>query len=230
MTFRNRLQYFVVKFLRISNKEAVQLFLAHKILLNGKVAAANDLLFPEDEVVFDWNIIKPKTLYTYIAYHKPVGVESTLNTDIEHNLVQALGLSVRLFPVGRLDKASEGLMLLTNNGKIVNKILNENQEKEKEYEVEVNRTLGLDFLDALRNGMVIMGQLTKPAKVVAFADTKFSIILTQGLNRQIRRMCYQYDYEVLVLKRIRITAITLGDLTPGAWRYLSEEEVKALWH
>jgi 23S rRNA pseudouridine2604 synthase len=229
MTFRNRLQYFVVKFLRISNKEAVQLFLAHKILLNGKVATANDLLFPEDEVVFDGNIIKPKTLYTYIAYHKPVGVESTLNTDIEHNLVQALGLSVRLFPVGRLDKASEGLMLLTNNGKIVNKILNENQEKEKEYEVEVNRTLGLDFLDALRNGMVIMGQLTKPAKVVAFADTKFSIILTQGLNRQIRRMCYQYDYEVL-LKRIRITAITLGDLTPGAWRYLSEEEVKALWH
>lgn len=229
MTFRNRLQYFVVQKLAISNKEALQLFLAHRILVNGNVAAGNHLLLPEDEVVFDGNIIKTATVFTYIAYHKPVGIESTLNTAIEDNLVEALGLSERLFPVGRLDKASEGLMLLTNNGKIVNKILKENQEKEKEYEVEVNRNLSLEFLEALRNGIVIMGQLTKPAKVEALSDTRFRIILTQGLNRQIRRMCYQYDYEVLVLKRIRITVIFLGDLAQGAWRNLTEEEVIELW-
>ena len=228
MTFRKRLQYFIVKTLRVSNKEAVQCILNGKVKVNGELSSPNYLFHPEDEIVFETKVIKPAHIFRYIAYHKPVGVESTLNTDINQNLVQALGIDEHLFPVGRLDKASEGLLLLTNNGQIFDKILRENQEKEKEYDVVLNLPLNDELVYALRNGMVIMGKMTKPAQVTPTSTTSFTIILTQGLNRQIRRMCYKFGYEVLVLKRTRIVTILLGDLAVGTWRNLRTEEVKEL--
>lgn len=228
MTFRNRLKYWLVKNLRVSNKEAEVLVAEGRILIDGNQIESSHIVLPENEITFDGKIIKPKQIFKYIAYHKPVGIETTLNTEIADNLVEALRINVRLFPVGRLDKASEGLLLLTNNGQIFDKILRASQQKEKEYLVEVNKPLTEKILMALRTGIMIMGQMTLPAKVFQESETSFRIILTQGLNRQIRRMCYKFDYEVLMLKRIRIMNIELGNLEVGTWRELSDNEIGGL--
>ena len=228
MTFRKRLKYIIVQTLKVSNKEAEQLILKADILVNGNVSEANYIVLHEDEILYNGNIIKPSFFYTYIAYNKPVGVESTLNTEIQDNLVAALNIKERLFPLGRLDKASEGLMILTNDGSVFNKTIHSDQEKEKEYIVTVDKKLNDDFLNCLRNGILIMGQITKPAQVFQESSHVFRIVLKQGLNRQIRRMCYKFDYEVLTLKRIRIVNIVLGDLEIGAWRNLTAQEIENL--
>jgi 23S rRNA pseudouridine2604 synthase len=222
------LQHFIVQKLSLSNKEAVQAILSGSVLVNGNKGKLMQVLGPEDRVCFNKEVLLEPKHFIYLAYYKPRGVESTLNTQIENNLVQALGLEQRVFPVGRLDKESEGLMLLTNNGKIYDKITHAKSRQEKEYVVTVNKPLTPAVLDQLAAGIVIMGQTTRPAIVKQVNATTFTIILTQGLNRQIRRMCYKLGYQVQQLVRIRLLTIKLGNLTPGEWRYLNSAEVNEI--
>ncbi|MEJ8756838.1 pseudouridine synthase [Pontibacter sp. H259] len=222
------LKYFIVQKLTLSNKAAIGLILSGKVLVNGKPGTLSQVLMPEDEVQLDSEVIKAGRKNVYIAYHKPWGVESTLNTEIENNLVEALALDETIFPVGRLDKASEGLMLLTNDGRTLFNILHAEKVQEKEYLVTVDKPLTPQAIERLAEGIVIMGQRTRPAVVTQVDELTFSIVLTQGLNRQIRRMCYKLGYQVERLVRTRIITLELGDLAPGEWRYLHPEELTGL--
>lgn len=222
------LKYFVVQKLNLSNKEAIRYILSGRVLVNGKKGSLTQVLFPHDEIQLDEQLIKAPVKSIYIAYHKPFGVESTLNTRIENNLLEALQIPHRVFPVGRLDKASEGLMLLTNDGKLSLRILHPESRHEKEYEVTVDRPLSPQALDQLAAGIIIMGKKTRPALVRQLSPLSFNIIMTQGLNRQIRRMCYKLGYQVEKLLRIRFLTLKLASLQPGEWRYLSEPEVVEL--
>jgi 23S rRNA pseudouridine2604 synthase len=222
------LKYFVVQKLNISNKEAIHYIISGRILVNGKRGTLTQVLLPEDEVQLDEKIIKVSRKPIYIAYHKPFGIESTLNASIENNLLQALNINHDIFPVGRLDKASEGLMLLTNDGKLSIKILHPKSCHEKEYEVTVDHPLTQQAVEQLAAGIVIMGKKTRPALVRQLNERTFNIVLTQGLNRQIRRMCYKLDYQVEKLVRIRFITLELGALLPGEWRYLNQAEIAHL--
>lgn len=222
------LKHFIVQKARVSNKEAVGYILSGKVLVNGEKGRLSQVLQPEDEVRLQDQVLKKREEFIYLAYYKPRGVESTLNAQIENNLVQALGFGRRVFPVGRLDKDSEGLMLLTNNGKIFDKIIHAENHQEKEYLVTVDKPLTPQALAQLAAGVVIMGKRTRPALVRQVDAATFTIILTQGLNRQIRRMCYKLGYQVERLVRTRMITLALGNLAPGQWRCLDPEEIGAL--
>ncbi|WP_207430647.1 pseudouridine synthase [Sabulibacter ruber] len=222
------LRHFVVQKARMSNQEAVQAIAAGRVLVNGQKGQLNQALRPEDEVQLDGQVLKEPQTFTYLAYYKPRGVESTLNPTIEHNLAQALNLNVRVFPVGRLDKESEGLMLLTDDGALYNRISHAESHQEKEYVVTVDKPLTPDALEQLASGVVIMGQKTRPAQVQPLGEKTFSIVLTQGLNRQIRRMCYKLGYAVERLVRVRMVNIELGELLPGEWLTLTDEQIHEL--
>jgi len=222
------LKYFTVQTLRVGNPEAVNYIISGRVLVNGKKGKLAQVLLPEDEVCFDNQVIKEAKPLIYLAYYKPRGIESTLNPQIENNLLQALGFDQKVFPVGRLDKESEGLMLLTNNGDILYRIIHAEQHQEKEYRVTVDKPLTPEALAHLAAGVVIMGKKTRPAILQPVNATTFKIILTQGLNRQIRRMCYKLGYQVQQLIRLRIVNIGLDNLTPGEWRYLSQKEITDL--
>ncbi len=170
----------------------------------------------------------PRKTPIYIALNKPVGITCTTETHVEDNIIRLVGHSERIFPVGRLDKDSEGLILLTNDGDIVNEILRAENEHEKEYVVSVNRPITDLALQMLASGVKIMGVTTKRSKVERVDPGTFRITLTQGLNRQIRRMCSALGYRVQRLRRVRIINVDLGDLRTGEWRYLSESEVAGL--
>ncbi|HEY8402863.1 MAG TPA: pseudouridine synthase [Cytophagaceae bacterium] len=193
-------KYFLVQKLRISNKEAIELITSERFKINGSPAQLNQAIHKEDEVTLDGRVLKKAEPLIYIAYYKPRNIECTLNTAIEGNLKHALNLEHELFPVGRLDKESEGLLLMTNDGAIYNKITHKNFKQEKEYLVKVNKALTGEALQCMRSGIEILGQVTLPAQVRRIDDYTFNIILTQGLNRQIRRMCYKVGYEVMELK------------------------------
>jgi 23S rRNA pseudouridine2604 synthase len=222
------LKHFIVQKVKISNKEAVQVILSGKVLVNGEKGKLNQVLLPEDAVHMDHRLLKKPEEFIYLAYYKPRGIESTLNTRIENNLSEALRFNHSVFPIGRLDKESEGLMLLTNNGKIFDKIIHAGSHQEKEYLVRVDKPLTQQAIALLAAGMVIMGKRTRPAVVHQVDATTFTIILTQGLNRQIRRMCYKLGYLVEQLVRTRMISLELGNLSPGQWRYLNQQEIKAL--
>ncbi|MCC9167531.1 pseudouridine synthase [Pontibacter harenae] len=222
------LKYFIVQRLNLSNKEAANRIVAGRVLVNGKPGTLSQFLLPEDEVLMDGQTVKEPRKNVYIVYHKPRGIESTMNTQIENNLLDATGLTPNLFPVGRLDKDSEGLLLLTNDGGLTYKILHAKRPQEKEYVVTVDKPLTQEAIDRLAEGIVIMGQKTQPAIVAQIDDLTFKIILTQGLNRQIRRMCYKLGYQVLRLVRIRIINLELGNLAQGKWRHLNLEELSTL--
>ncbi|AFK03562.1 pseudouridine synthase Rsu [Emticicia oligotrophica DSM 17448] len=226
MTFRNRLQYLLVVRLQISNKEALALILSGKVLVNGLVVKSNCELSQTDEVVFEGKILQESKKMIYVAYYKPRGIETTLNTQIEDNLKEVLPFEEELFPVGRLDKASEGLLLLTNDGTVYDKILRNENKTEKDYIVEVDKPINDEFVELMSSGIVIMGKKTLPCEVVQLDDCVFKITLVQGLNRQIRRMCYKLNYEVLSLKRVRIGNIDLGDLKAGEYRFLDFQGFK----
>ncbi|WP_064198290.1 MULTISPECIES: pseudouridine synthase [Emticicia] len=226
MTFRNRLQYLLVVRLQISNKEALALILSGKVLVNGVAATTNCELNQTDEVIYEGKILQESKKMIYVAYYKPRGIETTLNTQIEDNLKEVLPFEEEVFPVGRLDKASEGLLLLTNDGRVYDKILRNENKTEKDYVVEVDRPITDEFLKQMASGIVIMGKKTLPCKVVKLDDFVFKITLVQGLNRQIRRMCYKLNYEVLSLKRVRIENIDLGDLKAGEYRFLDFQGFK----
>jgi len=211
---------FLVKQLNISNKEALCLISEDHLLINGQIANKNQYISPTDAVHLKGQLIQEAKTLHYIAFYKPRGIECTLNPAIPDNLLTVFSFTEHLFPIGRLDKESEGLLILTNDGKFYNKIADSEQHIEKEYEVKVNKPLTGTALTKLRDGIEIMGKITRPSIVNQVDEFRFNIILTQGLNRQIRRMCYKIGYEVLELKRIRIANIQLEKIKVGEWKVL----------
>jgi 23S rRNA pseudouridine2604 synthase len=211
-----------------SRREADKWISEGRVTLNGAPATLGHKVAPGDEVRIDGNLIGAKRQAIYIALNKPVGITCTTEAHVEDNIVRFVGHSERIFPVGRLDKESEGLILLTNDGDIVNEILRSENEHEKEYLVTVNRPITDLSLKMLASGVKIMGMTTKPCKVERVDAETFRMVLTQGLNRQIRRMCSALGYRVRRLKRVRIINIHVGALRTGEWRYLSESEVAGL--
>ncbi len=218
MTFRKRLQYFLVKRLNISNKNALALILEGKIKLNGEAVFENIVLNLGDSVAFEGQILQEKKDFIYLAFYKPRGIETTLNREIQDNLKDILPFKEELFPVGRLDKESEGLLILTNDGRVFDKTLRHEHQTEKEYLVTVNKEIDDEFIQKMSEGIYILGKMTLPCQVEKMDKHTFKIILIQGLNRQIRRMCHKLDYEVLQLIRIRIGAVGLEKLQPNEFR------------
>ena len=219
MTFRKRLQYLLVKRLNISNKNSLTLILEGKIKINGLFIFENIVLNLEDSVIFEEQILQEGKAFFYIAFYKPRGIETTLNIDIQDNLKDILPFKEALFPVGRLDKESEGLLILTNDGRVFDKTLRSEHQIEKEYVVKVDREIDEDFIQNMSSGINILGKITLPCRVEKIDSFSFRIILIQGINRQIRRMCYKLNYEVLQLIRVRIGDIKLEELKPNEFRY-----------
>ncbi|MBM7615712.1 23S rRNA pseudouridine(2604) synthase RluF [Alkaliphilus hydrothermalis] len=211
-----------------SRREADSWVQAKRITINGKVAELGSTVESGDVVKVDGKPIRAKRKPVYIALNKPVGITSTTERHIAGNIVDLVNHKERIFPIGRLDKDSQGLILLTNDGDIVNKILRAENNHEKEYIVTVNKPINNSFIEGMSKGVRILGTKTKPCKVKKINDKTFNIILTQGLNRQIRRMCQVFGYEVVKLKRIRIMNIHLGEMKIGQWRDLTSKELKEL--
>ena len=211
-----------------SRREADKWIDAGRVTCNGQVAALGTQVSDGDEVRVDGELIGAKKKQIYIALNKPVGITCTTEAHIEDNIVDFVGHPERIFPIGRLDKDSEGLILLTNDGDIVNEILRAENNHEKEYIVRVDRPITDLSLKMMAGGVKIMGELTKPCKVVRIDRESFRMILTQGLNRQIRRMCSALGYKAQRLKRVRIMNIDLGSLGVGQWRYLTDSELAGL--
>ena len=219
MIFRKRLQYFIVKRLNFSNKNALKSITEGKIELNNKVVYENVIINPEDSVVFEGQVLQAGKQFIYIAFYKPRGIETTLNQSIPDNLKDILPIAENLFPVGRLDKESEGLLILTNDGRVFDKTLRSEYQIEKEYLVTVDKEITLDFIFKMSEGINILGKMTLLCKVEKINNVTFKIVLVQGINRQIRRMCYKLDYEVVQLIRVRIGKVELGDLQPNEFRH-----------
>lgn len=224
MSFRNKLQYFLVKKLQISNSEAQKLLYNRKIFINGVSTSANILIEPEFEIRYENEILQSSKTFKYLAFYKPRGIETTLNSEIPDNLWSILPFE-GLFPVGRLDKASEGLLILTNDGRIYDKILRNEHKTEKEYMVVVDKPIDNTFLTSMANGIKIMGKTTLACQLDFIDDNCFKITLIQGLNRQIRRMCYKLGYEVTHLKRTRIGNLKLENLKVGQWRHFDIKDI-----
>ena len=212
-----------------SRREADKLVDSGRIKVNNEIAILGTKIKEGDNITIDNKLIKPKKKKTiFIAFNKPKGVVCTTNRLIEkNNIIDYINFPERIFPVGRLDKLSEGLIFLTNDGSLVNKVLRSRNNKEKEYLVEVNKNITTDFIRQMSNGIPILNTVTKNCKLVKVSTTTFKIILTQGLNRQIRRMCEFLGFKVVSLKRIRIMDINL-DVETGKWRHLSSRELNSL--
>ena len=200
-----------------------------RVYINGKAASLGSKVNIVDEISVDGEIIQYKDKKkVYIAFNKPVGVECTGNHKVKDNIIDFINHKERLFTIGRIDKQSEGLILLTNDGDIVNNVLRAENRKEKEYIVTVNKKITTEFIDKMRRGVRIMGRMTRKCFVKKIHENRFKIILTQGLNRQIRRMCEVLGYRVTKLKRVRIMDIHL-DTKVGEYRDLNNEEVRQLF-
>ena len=213
---------------RCSRREADQLIKDGQVKIDGITAQLGDKVFPGMKVTVEGENIKPKGKHKYIMLNKPVGIVCTADPNEENNVVRFIDHDDRIYPVGRLDKDSEGLLLLTNDGDIVNRILRASERHEKEYEVVVDKPVTLDFIRKMESGVEILGTKTLPCRLVKKGEKAFNIILTQGLNRQIRRMCEALGYRVRSLRRIRIMHLRLGNLKLGQWRNLSPSELKEL--
>jgi 23S rRNA pseudouridine2604 synthase len=211
-----------------SRREAEKFISEGRVTINGKPTQLGNRVAKKDVVKIDGRLVTPKDITLYIALNKPVGIVSTTDEREPNNIVKHVNYPERLFPIGRLDKPSEGLIFLTNDGDIVNKILRAGNNHEKEYFVSVNRSISDDFIKEMGNGIPILGTVTQKCFVEKVSDKIFKIILTQGLNRQIRRMCEYLDYEVTKLKRTRIMNVDLGYLQAGDWRELTEDEMKEI--
>ncbi|MCR8636054.1 23S rRNA pseudouridine(2604) synthase RluF [Paenibacillus radicis (ex Xue et al. 2023)] len=211
-----------------SRREVDKLVEAGRVTINGRLAELGSQVEEGDKVLVDGRPVSEKKPSVYIALNKPVGITSTTESHVKGNIVDFVGHAERIFPIGRLDKDSEGLILLTNDGDIVNKILRAENDHEKEYVVMVDRPITPMFLKGMAGGVRILGTMTNPCQIVQQGDRVFRIILTQGLNRQIRRMCAAFGYEVRQLKRVRIMNIQLGGLATGKWRDLTKQEMDEL--
>lgn len=222
------LRAFLVRTLNISNKKVIELLAEKAVLVNGAPGSATQEIKDSDEILYRGSLIKEPRQFHYYAYYKPRGIESTMNPGIPDNLLTNLNLKQEVFPAGRLDKESEGLMILLDDGKLYDKIVHSNRLKEKEYIVTVDKDLTPDVITQLGTGVKIMGRMTRPALVEQSEKNVFRIILTEGMNRQIRRMCHKLGYEVQRLKRVRIVNVMLGDLKSGEIRELTKEEIARL--
>ena len=200
-----------------------------RVYINGKPALLGSKVSIEDEISVDGEIIQNKDKKkVYIAFNKPVGIECTGNHKVKDNIIDYINHKERLFTIGRIDKQSEGLILLTNDGDIVNNVLRAENRKEKEYLVTVNKKITTEFIDKMRKGVRIMGRITRKCFVKKIHENRFKIILTQGMNRQIRRMCEVLGYRVTKLKRVRIMDIHL-DTKVGEYRNLNNDEIGQLF-
>ncbi|WP_339275499.1 23S rRNA pseudouridine(2604) synthase RluF [Paenibacillus sp. FSL W8-0426] len=211
-----------------SRREADKLVESGKVTINGVKAELGSQAEEGDDVRINGQPIREKRKHVYIALNKPVGITSTTERHIRGNIVDFVGHKERIFPIGRLDKDSEGLILMTNDGDIVNRILRSEGRHEKEYIVTVDRPVTTSFLKGMSTGVRILGEMTLPCKVTRISERVFRIILTEGKNRQIRRMCSAFGYEVKRLKRVRIMNIHLGEQATGVWRELSADEKEEL--
>ena len=211
-----------------SRREADKLVDACRVTINDDIALPGSRVKPGDSVAIDGELIKSKKKAIYIAFNKPVGITSTTDLKDKTNIISYINHPKRIFPVGRLDKDSDGLIFLTNDGDIVNKILRASNNHEKEYIVTVDQAIDAAFVHKMSNGVPVLGTLTKKCFVRQEGNRKFRIVLKQGLNRQIRRMCEHLGYEVKTLTRVRIMHITLGNLAPGKTRYLTAPEIDKL--
>ena len=209
-----------------SRREADRYIERGNVFINGKMAKIGDQVFPGDRVMVNGNNIEPREEENFIliAFNKPVGITSTTEASVRDNIVDYVNHSDRIFPIGRLDKDSQGLIFLTNNGDIVNKILRAGNKHEKEYLVTVDKPITDQFIESMASGVPILGVMTRKCKVSKESTFVFKITLIQGLNRQIRRMCEYFDYEVVKLERTRIMNVSLKGLPIGEWRELTEEE------
>ncbi|AWA29857.1 23S rRNA pseudouridine(2604) synthase RluF [Flavobacterium magnum] len=211
-----------------SRREADKLIEEKRVTINGEIAEMGTKVSMDDEIRVDGKLIREKNEKpVYLAFNKPVGIECTTNPDVKDNIVDYINYPKRVFPIGRLDKASEGLIFMTNDGDIVNKILRARNNHEKEYIVTVDKPITSRFIERMGNGIPILDTVTRKCKVEKTGKSEFRIILTQGLNRQIRRMCEYLGYEVVTLKRIRIINISL-DLPVGRYRNLTDSEISDL--
>ena len=212
-----------------SRREADKLIAQGRVTVNGVVPEMGTRVGPDDEIRVNGKLIsEPEEVPVYLAFNKPVGIVCTTDTRVEKdNIIDYINYPKRIFPIGRLDKPSEGLIFLTNDGDIVNKILRARNNHEKEYIVRVNKPVTKEFIRRMRSGIPILGTVTRKCFAEQTGRNEFRIILTQGLNRQIRRMCEYLDYRVTRLKRVRIMNISL-DVEPGKWRYLTPGEVREI--
>lgn len=211
-----------------SRREADKLIEDQRVTINGELAEMGTKVSNDDEVRIDGKLIREKNeKQVYLAFNKPAGIECTTNLEVQDNIIDYINYPKRIFPIGRLDKASEGLIFMTNDGDIVNKILRARNNHEKEYTVTVSRPITDRFIERMGNGIPILDTVTRKCKVEQISKYTFKIILTQGLNRQIRRMCEYLDYEVTALKRIRIINISL-DVPVGRYRDLTDAEITEL--
>jgi len=224
-----RLNKFIAESGKASRRGADKLIEDGRVLINGKVAKIGATVNPGDTVLVNGQTIRMANNYVYIALNKPIGITCTTEKNVKGNIVDYVNHPLRIFNIGRLDKDSEGLILLTNDGDIVNEILRAENEHEKEYIVSVDRPINDDFIKKMSSGVKILGTTTLPCEVRAIDKFTFNIILKQGLNRQIRRMCEVLGYEVTRLQRVRIMNITLGKLPYGQWRDLTKKEKDRLF-
>jgi 23S rRNA pseudouridine2604 synthase len=211
-----------------SRRETDRLIESQRITINGVICEAGATVEEGDLVLIDGKPLGNKGKPVYLLLNKPAGITCTAAKNIEGNIIDFINYPERIFPVGRLDKASEGLILLTNDGDIVNKMMRSENNHEKEYIVTVDKPFSHSFIEGMADGVEILGVKTKPCKVTRISDDVFRIILTQGLNRQIRRMSKVFGYKVIKLERIRIMNIALANLPKGKWRELAREELVQL--
>ncbi|MDZ4824066.1 MAG: 23S rRNA pseudouridine(2604) synthase RluF [Flavobacteriales bacterium] len=208
-----------------SRREADKLIEDGRVIVNGSSAVLGTKVDENDEVLLDGKPIRSKEQPIYIAMNKPVGIICTTDRTIKNNIIDFINHPKRIFPIGRLDRPSEGLIFLTNDGNIVNKILRSGNKHEKEYIVSVHKPVTDEFVREMENGIPILDTVTLKCFVKQTGMNQFRIILTQGLNRQIRRMCEYLGYEVTRLKRVRIMNVNISGIDVGKWRYLSSEEM-----
>lgn len=211
-----------------SRREADRFIEEGLVKINGTVAQKGNRVFPGDQVLLKGQPLKAKPPALYLAFNKPVGIVCTTDPREPKNIINFINHPQRLFPIGRLDKPSQGLIFLTNDGDIVNKILRAGNQHEKEYIVTVDKPINGRFLQRMSQGIPILGTVTQPCVIDQIDKATFRIILTQGLNRQIRRMCEYLGYEVTKLRRIRIMNVDMAGLKVGQWRELSSQEIKGI--
>lgn len=211
-----------------SRREADQLIKDKRVTINGIIAELGSTVEKEDIIKIDGKPLKKKDKTVYIAFNKPVGVVCTTDRKEKNNIIDYIKYDKRIFHIGRLDKDSEGLIFLTNDGDIVNKILRAGNNHEKEYIVTVDKPIDDNFIKDMSKGVKILNKLTKKCKVIPISKNTFRIILTEGMNRQIRRMCEVFGYNVINLKRVRIMNVHLGELKVGKWRYLTFQEIDTI--
>lgn len=210
-----------------SRREANVLINQGRVIVNGEICTPGKWVEWSDDILFDNKKIEMIKM-VYILFNKPIGITCTMNKSVEGNIVDALNYDGYVFPVGRLDKESEGLILFTNDGDLADRVLRDEYEHEKEYIVTLDKEYDDIFIETLESGVEIFGIQTKPCKIKKISKDTFSIILLQGLNRQIRKMCKKYKYNVIKLKRVRIVNLKIDNLEIGKWRYVDDNELMLL--